>query len=133
HCPFPRPRGRPAAPPPTPGPAARRSSARSPASSAGRSACATTATRTPATATTTGANRHAPDVALADRGVPCGLDLAGVVEVNAAVDDDEGIGNTVDRAVQVVEDRGLIAPVAVIVVAPLIFHRRGIHPLGGVE
>src|SRR5262249_46188845 len=99
------------------------------ASTAGRSGRPTTATST-ATTTTTGADRHAPDVAFAHGGVPGGLDLAGVVEVDAAVDDDEGIGNTVDRAVQIVEDRSLIAPVAVIVVAPLVFHRREIHRLG---
>ena len=46
------------------------------------------------------------------------------------VDENEGVRDTVDRAVHVVEDRGLIAAVAVIVVAPLVLHRREIHRLG---
>src|SRR5439155_2048210 len=88
---------------------------------------ATTATTT---RTAAGANSHDPDITLAHRSVPGGLDLAGFVECDSAVDDDEGIGDTADRAVLVVEHRSPIAPTAVIIVAPLIFHRREIHRLG---
>jgi hypothetical protein len=62
--------------------------------------------------------------------VPGGLHLAGFVDCDSAVDDDEGIGDTADRAVLVVEHRRPIAPTAVIIVAPLILHRREIHRLG---
>src|SRR4030095_7524999 len=75
------------------------------------------------------ANSHAPDVALAHRSVPGGLDLAGVVECDSAVDDDEGIGDTADRAVLVVEYRALIALITIIIVAPPILHRRKIQRL----
>src|SRR5262249_8675299 len=87
----------------------------------------------PAPATTTrggGANIHPPDAALAHGSVPGGLDLAGVVDCDSAVDDDKGIRYTADRAILVVEHRGPIAPTAVIIVAPLILHRREIHRLG---
>src|SRR5262249_22829470 len=76
------------------------------------------------------ANSHAPDVALTPRSVPGGLDFAAFVDRDSAVDDDEGIGDTADRAVQVVEHRGPIAPTAVIIVAPLVLHRREIRRLG---
>src|SRR5678815_1506679 len=82
---------------------------------------------------TAAAYSHAPDITLAHRSVPGGLDLARVVECYSAVDDDEGIGDTADRAVLVVEHRALIAPIAVIIVAPPILHRRKIHRLGVVE
>src|SRR6516225_6119911 len=114
-------------------------SARTAGSCWGRT-CATTATETTTTETTTtettttaAANSHAPDVALAHGSVPGGLDLAGFVDcdsVVSVVDENVGIGDTADRAVLVVAHRGLIAPIAVIIVAPLTLHRRKIHRFG---
>src|SRR5213079_2127274 len=95
----------------------------------GATTCARSSTTT-TSATTAGANIHAPDITLAHRSVPGGLDLAGVVEWDSAVDDDEGIGYTADRAILVVEYRGPIAPTAVIIVAPLILHGREVYRLG---
>src|SRR5690606_23295786 len=46
------------------------------------------------------------------------------------IDENEGLRDTADRSVEVVEDRGLPSPVAVIVVAPLVLYRREIHRLG---
>src|SRR6185369_13998634 len=86
-----------------------------------------------ATATSTrsgGANIHYPDVALTHGSVPHGLRFAAIDERDSAVDDDKGIRYTADRAVQVVEHRGPIAPTAVIVVAPLVLHRREVRRLG---
>src|SRR5262249_51980147 len=108
------------------------STAGSRAGSCGSAASATARTGAcPTTATTTSGggcrNSHPSDVALAHGCVPGGLDLAGIVNcdgVVCVVDEDVGIGNTVNRAVQVVEHRSLVAPVAVIVVAPLKLHRR---------
>src|SRR5580700_11901183 len=109
---------------------ARTASYRSAASTAGTGACATTATTTTAGG---GANSHTPDVALAHGCVPGGLDLAGFVDgdsVVCVVDENVGIGDTADRAVLVVEYRSLVAPITVIIVAPLKLHRREIHRLG---
>ncbi len=103
-------------------------SCRSAASTAGTGPCATTATTTTAGG---GADSHAPDIALAHRSVPRGLDLAGVVDgdsVIVVVDQNEGVRDTVDRSVQVVEDGGLIAAIAVIVVAPLVTPSAGNTP-----
>src|SRR6202022_563850 len=103
---------------------ARAASYRSPASTAGTGNCgsAASATATTATTATGAANGHAPDVALAYGSVPGGLDLAGFVDCDSVVfvvDENVGIGDPADRAVLVVEHRGLIAPVPVIIVAPL--------------
>src|SRR5678810_1158922 len=73
---------------------------------------------------------HYADITLAHISVPGGLQLAGFVGYDSAVDDDEGIGDTADRAVLVVEHRAPIAPTAVIIVAPLVLHRREIRRLG---
>src|SRR6202000_772689 len=51
-----------------------------------------------------------------------GFVLAGVVDgdrIICVVDEYVGIGDTADRAVLVVEHRSLVAPIAVIIVAPL--------------
>src|SRR5262249_26637569 len=79
--------------------------------------------------TTAAANIHAPDITLAHGSVPGGLHFAAIDECDSAVDDDKRIRYTADRAILVVEHRGPIAPTAVIIVAPLILHRRGINPL----
>src|SRR4029078_12235318 len=44
--------------------------------------------------------------------------------------DDVGIGDTGDGAVLVVEDRGLVDRIAVIIVPPPVVNRREIHRLG---
>src|SRR5262249_59132607 len=112
---------------PTRAPRGRRpagSPAGSPATTTSSPSSATTAS-----ATTAGANIHDPDITLAHRSVPGGLHFAAIDECDSAVDDDKGIRYTADRAILVVEHRGPIAPTAVIIVAPLILHRRGINPL----
>src|SRR5581483_1248576 len=93
------------------------------------SGCATTCATTTATGRG-GANIHPPDVALTHRSVPGGLHFATFIASDPAVNNDVGIGNPADRAVLVMEHRGPIAPIAVIIVAPLILHRREIHRLG---
>ncbi len=119
---------------------ARTASYRSAASTAGSGNCgpaaSATAGTTTATTTTAGgrANRHTPDVALAHGCVPGGLDLAGFVDgdsVVCVVDENVGIGDTADRAVLVVEYRSLVAPIAVIIVAPL-KRQAGVFPAYGV-
>src|SRR5690606_19949549 len=81
------------------------------------------------------ADIQAPDIALAYRSVPGGLDLTGFcigrdAVVHAVVDEDVGIGDAAERAVQVADDRGLPGRAASVVVAPLAHHRREIHRLG---
>src|SRR5579883_1721044 len=88
---------------------------------------------TPSTGGGGGAHRHPSDIALAHRGIPGRLDLTGLVDgdsVTFVIDENEGIRDTANRAVHVVEHRGLIAPVAIIIVAPLKLHRWEIHRLG---
>src|SRR5207247_11173135 len=53
-----------------------------------------------------------------------------VDECHSRGDYNKGIRYTADRPSLVVEHRGPIAPTAVIIVAPLILHRREIHRLG---
>src|SRR4029434_7028263 len=96
----------------------------------------TTGTRTAAAAeaaepdsTTTAANIHASDIALAHHSVPGGPGLAGFVGVDSGDVDDVGIGDTGDGAILVVEDRGLVDRIAVIIVAPSVVNRREIHRL----
>ena len=87
-------------------------------------AAAAAADRAKAKATTID-EAHAPDIALAHRGVPGGLDLAGFrvdgdAVIDAVVDDNEGIGAKAERAVPVLEHGGLVGRAAcIIVVAPL--------------
>src|SRR5207249_7422103 len=93
----------------------------------------TTSTRTAAAepnSTTAAANIHAPDIALAHHSVPGGLNLAGFVDVDSGDVDDVGIGDTGDGAVLVIEHRGLVDRVAVIIVAPPVVDRREVHRLG---
>ena len=79
-----------------------------------RRTCATTAAETAAGA----ANTQASDIALAHRSVPGGLDLTGLrvdcdAVVDAVVDENVGIGTTAERAVLVVDHRGLPGRTAV--------------------
>src|SRR5262249_42707922 len=81
------------------------------------------------------AKSQASDIALAHRSVPGGLDLTGrCVDCNAVVwavvEENVGVGHTTDRAVLVVDRRGLPGHTVQIVVAPLALHRREIHRLG---
>src|SRR5262249_21109708 len=96
----------------------------------GRGRSATTLAPTPTTAPGRGQIIHPPDPALTHRGLRGGLHSAAFAASDPAVNDNVGIGNAADRAVLVIEHRGLIAPIAVIIVAPLILHRREIHRLG---
>src|SRR5690606_37671399 len=103
----------------------------------GRTACATTgSTTTAATAEAeahgraTVADRHATDVAGAHGGVPVRFHLAVLVEINAGDVDDVGIRLAGDGAVPVIEYRGLVDRVAVVVVAPAVVDRREVHRLG---
>src|SRR5581483_6954121 len=99
-------------------------------------ACARSAAETPKadeTAAAGAAKRQAPDIALAHRGIPGRLDLTSVVDGDSVIfviDENVGVRDTAHRAVLVVEHRGLVAPVAVIIVAPLMLHGWEIHGLG---
>src|SRR5690606_5348537 len=63
----------------------------------GESRCATTA-QAETDDTAVAADVHAPDIALAHRSVPGGFDLASFVDRDPLVAENEGIGNTADRA-----------------------------------
>src|SRR5690606_18963991 len=76
------------------------------------------------------ADVHAADVTLAHIGVPALAQLALVVRVDAGDVDHVRVLHAGDRAVTVVEHRGLVDGVAVIVVAPLVLDRREVHRLG---
>src|SRR5690606_30383850 len=89
---------------------------RSAGSCSPRGAAATTEAETKGTATA--AHVHAADIARAHVGVPGGLELAGFVGVDSGDVDNEGIGDAGDGAVRVLEHRGLVDRIAVIVVAP---------------
>src|SRR5690606_30526679 len=100
--------------------------------------CSTTSSRAGAAATasaeaetdgTTATDIQSPDVAGAHGGVPRRLELTGLsVDRNAVIDaiveQDVRVRDTADRAVRIVEYRALVAPIAVIVVAPLVLDRR---------
>src|ERR1700679_2758490 len=79
-----------------------------------------------------GNNSQASIIALAHRGIPRRLDLTGFVDaklVSFVIDENEGIADASDRAVHVVEHRGLEAPTAGIIVGPLALERRAIYRL----
>src|SRR5690606_3268184 len=88
----------------------------------------------PATSRDTATTKiHAANITRAHRGVPGGPDLAIVDEVDAGHGvDDEGIGDTGDGAILVVEYRIRIGGVPPIIIAPPVvaLHGREVHGFG---
>ena len=77
------------------------------------------------------ADAEAAIVALAHGRVPVRLDLAGLFVVgDSVVDDDVGIGNAADRAVQVMDRRAPLGGAAAEIGRPAALDRREIDRLG---
>src|SRR5690606_9872636 len=93
-----------------------------------RGAAAATEAETEGTATA--GYVHTADIARAPVGARGGLELAGFAGVASGDVDEGGVGDAGDGAVRVLEYRGLVDRVAVVVVAPPVVDRREIHRLG---